>query len=56
MLTEEMRRDLAAVVHYAALALAFTLILVLGRDQWFFGDDWAILAPRLDSAARKSVV
>lgn len=38
------------VVHYAALAVSFGLILWLGRDQWFFGDDWAILVPRLDSA------
>ncbi|MCU1580896.1 MAG: hypothetical protein JWO01_284, partial [Microbacteriaceae bacterium] len=38
------------VVHYAALAVSFGLILWLGRDQWFFGDDWAILVPRLDGA------
>jgi hypothetical protein len=37
-------------VHYAALAVSFGLILWLGRDQWFFGDDWAILVPRLDGA------
>lgn len=35
-------------VHYAALILGFVAILWIGRDQWFFGDDWAILAPRLD--------
>jgi hypothetical protein len=38
------------VVHYTALAVSFGLILWLGRDQWFFGDDWAILVPRLDGA------
>jgi hypothetical protein len=48
MLTEEMRRDLPGVVHYASLAAGFLAILLLGSRQWFFGDDWAILAPRLD--------
>ena len=38
-------------VHYASLAVALVLILVIGRDQWFFGDDWAILAHRLDGNA-----
>ena len=37
-------------VHYASLGVALLLILVIGRDQWFFGDDWAILAPRFDAA------
>jgi len=36
------------IVHGAALVLGFVAIMVIGRDQWFFGDDWAILAPRLD--------
>jgi hypothetical protein len=36
-------------IHYSALVLSFALILVLGRNQWFFGDDWAILVPRADS-------
>jgi hypothetical protein len=37
-------------VHYAALGLSFVAILWIGRDQWFFGDDWAILVPRNDGA------
>ena len=37
-------------VHYAALFVSFFAILWIGRDQWFFGDDWAILAPRLDGS------
>lgn len=36
------------VAHYGSLVVALAVILVIGRDQWFFGDDWAILAPRLD--------
>lgn len=35
-------------VHVVTLVAAAAFILVLGRTQWFFGDDWAILAPRLD--------
>ncbi len=35
-------------VHYSALVLSFVLILILGRNQWFFGDDWAIIVPRGD--------
>ena len=35
-------------VHYSALVLSFVLILILGRNQWFFGDDWAIIVPRAD--------
>lgn len=38
------------VVHYAALVLSLAAILWIGRSQWFFGDDWAILAPHLDGA------
>lgn len=37
-------------VHFAALAVSFFAILWIGRDQWFFGDDWAILVPRNDGA------
>jgi hypothetical protein len=37
------------VAHYAALVVSLGIILVIARDQWFFGDDWAILAPHLDS-------
>lgn len=40
-----------AFVHYAALGTSFVAILWIGRDQWFFGDDWAILAPHLDDSA-----
>lgn len=36
------------VAHYASLVLGFIAIMVIGSGQWFFGDDWAILAPRLD--------
>ncbi len=48
------RRSLArrawhpSVLHYVTLAVSFALILIIGRDQWFFGDDWAILVPRAD--------
>jgi hypothetical protein len=38
-----------ATVHVASLVLGLVVLLILGRDQWFFGDDWAILAPSLDS-------
>lgn len=37
-------------VHGAALVASFAAILWIGRDQWFFGDDWAILAPHNDGA------
>jgi hypothetical protein len=37
-------------LHYAALVLSFGVIIWLGRDQWFFGDDWAILVRRLDGS------
>ena len=40
----------SVVVHYAALPLSFATILWIGRGQWFFGDDWAILAPHLDAS------
>ena len=36
--------------HYASLVVGLAVILVIARDQWFFGDDWAILAPHLDGA------
>ncbi|HEY8914007.1 hypothetical protein [Lacisediminihabitans sp.] len=39
-----------ATLHYGSLVLGFAAILWIGRDQWFFGDDWAILVPRLDSS------
>lgn len=39
-----------ATLHYASLVLGFVAILWIGRDQWFFGDDWAILVPRLDGS------
>lgn len=37
-------------VHYVALVVSFAAILWIGRDQWFFGDDWAILVPSNDGA------
>lgn len=40
-----------ATAHVLSLAVGLGVILVLARDQWFFGDDWAILAPSLDGAA-----
>lgn len=49
MTTSRLRRP--AFVHYAALGASFLAILWIGRDQWFFGDDWAILAPHLDDSA-----
>lgn len=39
-----------ATLHYGSLVLGFVAILWIGRDQWFFGDDWAILVPRLDAS------
>lgn len=36
------------VAHYVSLPLSLIVILVVARNQWFFGDDWSILAPRLD--------
>ncbi len=39
------------VAHYAALVVSLAVILFIARDQWFFGDDWAILAPHLDGDA-----
>jgi hypothetical protein len=36
----------AARVFAAVVAAAFPLYLVLGRDQWFFQDDWEFLANR----------
>lgn len=44
------RRLSPVVVHYGALGLSFGVILWIGRGQWFFGDDWAIIAPHLDAA------
>jgi hypothetical protein len=38
------------VAHYGSLVVGLAIILVIARDQWFFGDDWAILAPHLDGA------
>ncbi|CAN5346809.1 hypothetical protein BH11ACT3_BH11ACT3_07040 [soil metagenome] len=38
-------------VHYASLIVGFALLLVLGRDQWFIYDDWAILHSDMDAAA-----
>lgn len=37
--------------HAASLILGAVLLLVIGRDQWFFGDDWAILHPHPDLVA-----
>lgn len=37
------------VAHYASLAVGFAVLLLIARNQWFFGDDWAILAPHLDA-------
>jgi hypothetical protein len=38
------------VAHYASLVVGLAVILLIARNQWFFGDDWAILAPHLDAA------
>jgi hypothetical protein len=35
--------------HYYLLGVGLIAILIIARDQWFFGDDWSILAPHLDS-------
>ena len=38
------------LAHYGSLIVGLAVILVVARSQWFFGDDWAILAPHLDGA------
>jgi hypothetical protein len=35
-------------VHIASLLLGAVALLVIGRDQWFSFDDWALLHPSLD--------
>ena len=35
-------------VHVASLLLGGVALLVIGRDQWFSYDDWALLHPTLD--------
>ncbi|MEO6533291.1 MAG: hypothetical protein ABIO06_06920 [Pseudolysinimonas sp.] len=35
-------------VHLASLVLGAVALLVIGRDQWFAYDDWALLHPSLD--------
>ena len=35
-------------VHAASLVLGAVALLVIGRDQWFSYDDWALLHPSLD--------
>ncbi len=42
------RCSVASLTHYGALAASFVLLIVLARDQWFFGDDWAVIAPSHD--------
>jgi hypothetical protein len=37
-------------VHLASLLVGLGALLVLGRDQWFTYDDWAILHPGMDAA------
>lgn len=39
------RAAMPALVHYASLVVAFALVAYLGRTQWFFFDEWTILAP-----------
>lgn len=34
--------------HLTSLVVALVVIAVAGWQQWFFGDDWALLAPSLD--------
>jgi hypothetical protein len=36
----------AETAHYASLLLTFLLLLRLGRQNWFFGDDWDFLVRR----------
>lgn len=36
-------------VHLATLAAGFLALLVIGRDQWFVYDDWAVLHPGMDA-------
>jgi hypothetical protein len=38
------------VAHYASLVLGLGYILAISGQQWFFGDDWAILAPHRDGS------
>jgi hypothetical protein len=35
-------------VHLASLVLGAVALLVMGRDQWFAYDDWALMHPSLD--------
>jgi hypothetical protein len=39
-----------STLHYGSLVVGLAAILWIGRDQWFFGDDWAILVTRLDAS------
>ena len=40
----------ARIAHYASIVVGLSYILLVSGQQWFFGDDWAILAPHLDQA------
>lgn len=37
--------------HYASIVVGLVCILLVSSQQWFFGDDWAIIAPHLDGSA-----
>ena len=39
------RVGVSAVVHYGALIAAVPVLLIIGRGQWFFYDEWAFLQP-----------
>ena len=43
--TGESERPLAAWCFLAALVVALPVILVQGREQWFYADDWLFLEP-----------
>jgi len=36
-------REIAVLVHYASLVVAFVVLLVLNRNHWFIADEWSAL-------------
>ena len=43
---DERRRRVATGLHVASLVVGFVGVVLVNRDQWFFGDEWAFLGPR----------
>ena len=44
--TDQRRGRVATGLHVASLAIGFVGVVLVNRDQWFFGDEWAFLGPR----------